>query len=267
VKRLRSLRLLLILELLRPLSLPSSLRLLRFLSQSGGISVNLAYRRYLTHTLLLHDARNYASLLQVDGLTHLQEALARGGGAVLLSSKVGLPRLLRWYLRTCHPNVLYLLLIGFPARADQSFSARFQRWHWSRFHFDRDSLAGNEPLSAQYMTRAFRHLRANGIVNIAGDGGTGEQRVPVTIAGRQHQLASGGIALGVLSGAAIIPCFTVMEPGDKFRIEFQPPLHIPANQDRDAQLRQLTTEYAARIDQYILAHPDNTVAPRYAQEN
>jgi hypothetical protein len=32
-------------------------------------------------------------------------------------------------------------------------------------------------------------------------------------------------------------------------------------------LRQLTTEYAARIDQYILAHPDNTVAPRYAQEN
>lgn len=267
MKRLRSLSLLLLLELLRPLSLPASLRVMRLLAGSGQRSVNLAYRRYLTHTLLLHDAGKYMSLLKVDGVSHLHDALARGRGAVLLSSKVGLPRLLRWYLRTCHPNALYLLLIGFASTTDHSFSARFQRWHWTRFHFDRDSLAGNEPLSAQYMTRAFRHLRANGIVNIAGDGGTGEHRFPVTIGGRPHQLAAGGISLGILSGAAIIPCFTVMEPGDRFRIEFQAPLQVPQVQDREAQLRHLTTEYAARIDRYIEAHPDNAVAPRYAYDN
>lgn len=225
--------------------------------------VNASLRRYLSYLLMLYDTNDFTDRLEVDGWNRVEQALERNKGVVLLSSHVGLSRLERWFLRTKPHEVLYLLRIGFEGKDDRTWAARFQRWHRQRYRQDSDSLAGNEEMPLQYMKKAYDHLRRNGIVAISGDGSSGERRYPVTINGREHQFAAGGISLGLLSGAAILPCFTVTDSTPRFRIVFEEPLVPPAG-DRRSQTQALVEAYAARIAAYVLRHPTNAVHRRYS---
>ncbi len=230
--------------------------------------VHASFRRYLSYLLMLHDANDCRDLLEVKGWDRVEQALDRNKGVVLLTSHVGLPRLERWFLRTQPYNVYYLFRIGFAGERETSWGARFQRWHLNRYRLDSDKLFGNEELSIQYMKKAHDHLRQNGIVNIAGDGSAGGRRYPVTIRGRQLTFASGGISLGLMTGAVILPCFTITDPTPRFRIEIQEPLAIPPElgrpPDRTAETKALVEAYAARIDAYILQHPTNVARQRYS---
>ena len=207
----------------------------------------------------------YSSLIEIDGWHHVDEALEAGKGVVLLTTKVGLPRLLRWYLRTLDYDVYYLLKMGLPKVASGSWRARFGRWHRDRYHLDDDEMLGQEELSVQYMKKAYDHLRQNGIVNIAGDGQSGDRRIPVTVGGRELMFATGGLSLGLLSGAAILPCFTMFDssPGFRFCIEIQSPLCGAEDEPRSQKTHSLAGDYASRIDQYLKRYPTNVFKPRY----
>jgi lauroyl/myristoyl acyltransferase len=226
--------------------------------------VQASFRRYVSYLLMLHDANNHADWFDVEGWERVEQALEKKKGVVLLSSHVGLSRAERWFLRTKPYAVLHVLRIGFAKESDQSWTARFQRWHQGRYKQDSDSLIGNEELSIQYMKKAYEHLRRNGIVTIAGDGSSGERRYPVTIAGRRHVFAAGGISLGLLSGAEILPCFTSCDATPRFRIVFEEALALPPATERTAATQALVEAYAARIEAFVLRHPANVVRPRYS---
>lgn len=223
---------------------------------------NAAYRRYLNYLLMQRDAREHAALLQVTGWEHVEAALAAGKGVMLLSSKVGLPRLLRWHLRTCPLEVLYLLRIpteqGIPP-----WRSRFRSWHNRRFGIHRDNFGGDEELSVAYMKRAVQHLRRNGAVNISGDGQAGEQRYPVEILGREHTFAAGGLAIALAAGSPVLPCFGRIESTTQFHLSIEDPLTIPDSK-RPSQFRAMTQEYAGRIERFSREHPTNVVFPRYS---
>lgn len=233
---------------------------------SGELFVYAAIRRYLSSLLLLHDANDYRHWLDVQGWHRVEEALARNQGVVLLSNHLGLPRLERWFLRTKPQHVYYLYRIGQADERDRSWTAIFYRWHQHRYRLDSDTLLGSDELSVRYMKKAHDHLRRNGIVNMAGDGSAGERRYPVTIGGRPHTLAAGGISLGLMTGAVILPCFTTVGGTPRFRIEIQEPLTVPPASlpDRNAQTKALVEAYAARVDAYILRNPTNVARPRYS---
>lgn len=229
--------------------------------------VHAAFRRYLNYVLSLHDANDWREWLEVAGWQHVEQALARNRGVVLLTCHTGLPRLERWFLRTQPHLVYYLYRIGFAAPGATSWGARFQRWHLHRFRLDSDHLLGNDELSVQYMKKAYNHLRRNGIVSISGDGSTGERRYPVTICGRNHSFPAGGISLGLMAGAAILPCFTIIGKAPRFRLVFEEALALPTThdpRDRTGNTRMLVEAYAARLEAYILRHPTNIAHPRYS---
>lgn len=292
---LDSLRFYLTLEALRPLSLPSILRALeriaaiqhaihpgarrkaaawleatfpgdpRLSARDAMVAEmfrNAAYRRYLNYLLMQRDARQHAALLQVTGWEHVEAALAAGKGVVLFSSHVGFGRLLRWHLRTLPLQVYYLLRI-YHNPNDGPRRAKFREWHNRRFDVSRDNFGGGEELSLIYLKRAVQHLRRNGAVNIAADGSHGEHRYPVTILGREHTFAAGGLAIALAAGSPVLPCFGRIESATRFHLSIEAPLTAPDG-ERPSQFRAMAQEYAGRIERFSREHPTNVVLPRYS---
>ena len=224
--------------------------------------INSLVKTFASKLMMIRDATKYPSLIQVEGLQHLVQAFESGNGAVLLTTHVGMPRLLRWYMRTLDYDVVYLLLVGRPKVAKDSLRAKFGDWHRNRYHLDNDAVFGREELSVQYLKKAYHHLQQNGLVNIAGDGWGGESRVPVRIFGKEQSFATGGLSLGLMAGAAILPCFTMIDSSSRFRIVIQAPLQSAKGEIR-AQLEPLASDYASRIEEYIQQNPTNVFGSQY----
>ncbi|MDG2125906.1 MAG: hypothetical protein P8J87_19560 [Verrucomicrobiales bacterium] len=219
-------------------------------------------RLYLKYLVLAHDARKFQYPIEVEGLERIDEALRRGNGVILLSSHVGLPRLLRWLFRSKDYRVLYLLKMMHPRNAKTIRDWLFFKLR-ARFRLDDDDMAGNEELSVQYLKRAYDFLRQNGVVNIAGDGPVGDRRTDVIICSHKRSLPLGGLALGVMNDAVILPVFTVIDTSPRFLIQIQEPLVIPQEANRSKQLDLLAAAYAERLENYVVEHPTNVYNMRH----
>lgn len=224
---------------------------------AADLFVNYQIASRLSYLLMLHHVEDYHSILEVDGWERVEEALRQGKGAVLLASHVGIPRLVRWHLRSKDYRVYYLVLMGERPDAKTALGRWFKRRVRARFHIDSEDLFGTEDLSVQYLKKAHAHLRANGLVYITGDGRYGDRYLPVTVCGREVVVRMGGVALGLISGAPILPCFTVIEPGPRFRIQIQEPLHCSPGLSPSEQLRGLAVSYAAHLESYVRRYPLN----------
>ena len=244
-------------------SLPASASKTMRLRSAREHVINSVVKDFVSDLMMIHDAGKYPSLIRVEGWQHVQQALESGNGAILLTTHVGMPRLLRWYLRTLDYNVCYLLKMGLPKVRKSSLRAKFGRWHRDRFHLDDDALFGQEELSVQYLKQAYRHLQQNELVNIAGDGSSGDNRVPVKICGQELSFATGGLSLGMMTGAAILPCFTMLDSSKLFRLVVQSPLQFDEGDPRATQSESMLGDYASRIEEYIQQNPTNVFISQY----
>ncbi|MCP4885197.1 MAG: hypothetical protein P1U77_22735 [Rubripirellula sp.] len=225
--------------------------------------VNSLVKDFASDLMMLQDAAKYPSLIRVEGWQHVQQMLESGNGVILLTTHVGVPRLLRWYLRTLDYEVCYLLKMGLPKVEKHSFRARFGRWHRNRYHLDDDVLFGQEELSVQYLKKAYRQLQQNQLVNISGDGSSGDTRVPVRICGQELSFATGWLSLGIMSGAEILPCFTMLDSSKLFRLVIQSPLRCADGDQGAKQLDAMLSDYVSRIEEYIQQNPTNVFISQY----
>lgn len=227
-------------------------------AQAQELITFIVFFSYLRFLLFLKHPQEQ---IEARGWERVESALKLKKGVILLSSHTGFAWAERPFFLSRRPDILYLHLLRVAGPDDQSLRARLLRWRRRRFGLDRGNLIGNEGFSLQYMKKAFNHLRNNGIVNLTGDGlaGTG-RRYPVTICGRHRTLPAGGISLGRISGATILPVFTSMHTrGElpRFQIEIQEPLRDPVGLCPAEQTRTLVEAYAARVDGFVKRHPEN----------
>jgi len=218
--------------------------------------------RYLGFLLMTRDAAKYHSFLDIEGWERVDAELEKGKGVVLLTSHVGFTRLLRWYLRSCDYPACHIYTMDIPKVAT-SFNERFQLRMRRRHNIDEEGLVGNEDSSVQFMKRAYECLRQNGVVNISGDGHVGERRIKVPMFDGMVSFPTGGISLALMSGAAILPCFSDVDDSPRFRILIQEPLSCPTGLSRSDQVQSLAESYAARIAEYVLRHPSNVAQRNY----
>lgn len=294
-------RYLITLELLRLCSLPTALRCLRglgwlkhathrherrqaedwaaeFLPGSTTTSERDAFiRRHVTHSvvyahltplILSHDAARYADLLNVEGWEHVEEALRLGRGCVLLNTHLGMPRLLRWHLRTRGHPVLNLMTMGLPEYPADSWRGRLRAWHRRRYHMDDETTLGHGGVAIRYLKPAFHHLERNGIVCIGGDtSSTGDgSPTSIEIRGRRIQVGIGGLSLSLMTGAPIIPFFTILGHAPEFQVMLQSPLQPGAGPGRNARLAAMLADYGHRIEQQIERFPDNVLRTKFLKK-
>jgi lauroyl/myristoyl acyltransferase len=100
-----------------------------------------------------------------------------------------------------------------------------------------------------------RVIRDGGVLGILADRaitGVGER---VQFFGRSALLPSAQVALALRTGAALLPAFAWRENG-LLIARIEEPLELVSTGDRDADVRAGVRRFAARLERYIQAHPE-----------
>lgn len=105
------------------------------------------------------------------------------------------------------------------------------------------------------MMRAQRVLRANRVVSITAGGWEGQRLATVRIFGRSTELALGAPGLARITGAPLLPVFTVRDPDGTLRVVVDAPIPIASDRPRDTALDDAAQVYADRVEPWIRRYP------------
>lgn len=219
----------------------------------------VAFRVHLEECLMGRlDARTVGGFLELRGLHHLQEALDRGRGAIILSAHAGSFML----------PIAALSLYGFPYTQYAARGlppAEVARAHahvladnWWRRNAQRVKEENEDRLPAQYITvqtpvrELFRRLRRNELVALAFDGRVGNRWVRAPLLGREAILNPGAYRLSVSTGAPIVSTLCRTPRGATSICQLGRPLW-PEGKDWRGLMRRFLEEHA---DPWLRHYPE-----------
>lgn len=198
---------------------------------------------------------------EVDGLHHLEAALARGRGAILWeSSGFGSRNLAKQVLAARGVE-----LVQVHAEAHLAGFGDYRRSTWFRRTVAKpffDRLTGSfaaaivdlTPDGSLAFTRALaRHLAANRVVCVAFDGSLGHGWVTVPFLGATRRFATGTVHLAALTGAPLLPLLGVIDTAP--RVVIHEPIPVESAGDRDRLALATVMRYANLLEEWIRQHP------------
>ncbi|MBM4466789.1 MAG: hypothetical protein FJ014_14765 [Chloroflexi bacterium] len=188
-----------------------------------------------------------ARLVKVEGWEHVERALSKGQGAILVSVHFGNIDIVAQIL------VLREVPVVVPAEHIKP-EALFQYIC---------SLRGSKgirliPIDGPLL-ELFRALRRNEVVGLAADRDITESGIVVEFFGTPTRLPDGYAQLSLRTGAPIIVGFSQRLPDDTFVARLEPPLELEATGDRDRDVRAGVEKVVAIMERYIGEHPDQWV--------
>ena len=183
--------------------------------------------------------------LQVHGLEHVQAALARGKGVLILTAHYGNYALLA---------LLAPKLFGYPlAIIAKPLKNRALNALW----WELQQQGGVTGIPAHNAYRAsVRALRRNGLVGFMLDQNRpAGQGVFVDFFGRPASTTPGLAIMAAHTGAPVVPVFIRRMPDGRQMVEVQPPLEPPADHDPET-VQTFTATCTKIIEDEIRKHPE-----------
>ncbi len=196
--------------------------------------------------------------IETEGLEHLEQARARGKGAVLWVAHFAFSALAA-KMATARAGFEVFHL----SRPEHGFSkSRFgirvlnpirtgaeAKYLSGRIVFDRDAPSAS-------MIQARRLLRDNRVVSITAGAWEGQLLASVECDGMTFDLATGAPRLATLADAALLPVIAVRGDGERaIRVIVQPPIPVDRGQGREDLVIGVAQSFADRIAPYIRAYP------------
>ncbi|MBO8126438.1 MAG: lysophospholipid acyltransferase family protein [Firmicutes bacterium] len=185
-------------------------------------------------------------IIQVEGLEHLEQALAKGKGAILLSAHMG-----NW-------EMLFSImgLLGYPVHAivvKQSNELINDLLVRERERFGSKIIYLHE-VNSQLIKEI---LTNNGILLLLADQHNygGKVRNIIEFFGKPVSVAGGPVAYSQRFGAPLIPAYTVREPGDRHRIIIEPPLKLIDTGNPEEDFLANCRLYYQVYERWIRKHP------------
>jgi lauroyl/myristoyl acyltransferase len=193
----------------------------------------------------------------LEGEEHLRQALARGGGAVLWIAP---------FVFNSGPTKIALGEKGYRVSHLSSVKHGFSETQFgisclnrvrcipedrhlvARVVFDR-----NAPGTA--MRRMMRALKAGEIVSIVAASTEGSDMVKGPILGGQLPVAVGAPRLAALTGAPLLPVFTMRDPALGFRIVIESPIALAADTSSDERCVAAASEFLGRSEPWVRRYP------------
>jgi len=235
-----------------------ALRYWRRLRPRAGPLVHLlcAYRQYASFGRVLCD-RMLVYLRPQDyrfsyrGVEHLHAALGSGKGFILLAAHVGNWELSGYRLRLVHPGPINLVMV----RGDDGYVQRMSDEHMRGTSVR--VIDPRDPLGASLAIYAA--LGRNEPVCMLGDRTHGQQAaVRAPFLGASAAFPIGPFHAAMLTGVPILVCFLVKDGLRQYRLEVDPPWHLPAaarGPTRTRELHVAVTRWAARLERQVRRHP------------
>jgi len=195
-------------------------------------------------------------LVAIHGLQHVDQALARGKGLVLVTAHYGNQEL----MTRAHSFAQRYRITGVAEHvANERVFRLFCRLRQSQTITLVPSDGSMMPL--------VRALRRNEIVALAVDWDVTGTGCIVSLLGRPARLATGPVVLARRTGAALIPAFVVRQPDDSFDVFIEPEIPVQRTGDAEADLEENMRRVAAILGQYLQRYPEQWTFFHYLWED
>jgi phosphatidylinositol dimannoside acyltransferase len=185
------------------------------------------------------------ALVEVEGWEHLAAARAGGRGVLLVTAHLGSVSLVGQMVAVsgCPANVV-VEPVQPPALLDLIMGLR--------------ASYGIRPLPAgpSLLRAIVAALGRNEVVGLVSDRDVLGSGIPTTFFGAPTRLPAGAAGLGLRTGAAVLPAFTVRRGSGRYLGWFEPPLPLVKSGDVRADI-QLNTERITRVLETVIErHPE-----------
>jgi lauroyl/myristoyl acyltransferase len=190
----------------------------------------------------------------VEGMQHLESAVARGKGVILLAGHFPANRLAGQYLRARGYAVLSLRNRRATNVAEGRLGRRFLRPRWIELQniaFP-DQVDVRDP---ECSLTILRRMRAGGLAALLLDGRPGTNPVEHLFLGRPQSIPTGIFQIVRLSGCAVVPMLCVGR-SDGFRIRFDPMLDVLPAPTRDAFVSSNLPQFVTAIERQVVENPE-----------
>jgi KDO2-lipid IV(A) lauroyltransferase len=186
-------------------------------------------------------------LVKVEGWEHVERALSKGKGLILVSAHFGNTDIVSQVL------ALRGVPVVVPAEHLKP-EALYQYMCSLRASKGIRLIPVDGPL-----LELFRALRRNEVVGLAADRDITESGIVVDFFGAPARLPDGYAQLSLRTGAPIIVGFSQRLPDNTFVAHLEPPLELEVTGDRARDVRVSVERVVAIMEHYIGKHPEQWV--------
>ncbi|HLF71280.1 MAG TPA: lysophospholipid acyltransferase family protein [Dehalococcoidia bacterium] len=234
-----------------------------FMLELVGTSRRLAVRRFVAgfyeqhmQYLAVYRPGSWKPRFNYNGLEHIDAALAAGRGAIIWNSElIGASLMTKMALHQAGHRMTHLSRPGHGGSIMPFHVGRFAPLVTraeKRFLRERIVIEDEKPEPA--MRILLSRLKQNGVVSIT-VGMQARQIVRAPMFGGYLQIATGPANLSRLSGAPLLPVFTVRRASDEFDINIEAPLALHEDLPREEALLAVATDYTALLESYVRRFP------------
>ncbi len=191
------------------------------------------------------DSRALRERVELEGIEHLQAALSRGRGALVVTAHYGLWELIPAAVRAHFPG-LDVAAVGRTLRNPYLFNLIRRR-----------RGAGGGDLLPQDARAILRALRRGAAIGMLVDQYTSERRTGVLVPflGLRAWTNAGPATLALRTGAPVLPVHVRRREGTRHVIVFGPEIAAPASGELRADVLELTARINSAMGAFIQADP------------
>jgi len=205
---------------------------------------------FLMPQLPARETKKHFSLMKGEEI--LQQALAKGQGAILLSAHVGNWEIGGSILRALNYPLAVVAMKHNTAMANALVNRLRKDKGIDVIEVDQSPFWGVEIL---------RHLRNNGVVAMTGDKDFFGLGRSITFFGKKVMFPVAPVVLAMKSGAALIPAFVLRQPDGRYFGVLEEAVPLLLEGDRDDVIRRNLERTARVFERYIRSYADQWYCP------
>ncbi len=189
-------------------------------------------------------AGSIAENMAVEGVEHIDRALAENRGAILLGSHFDMWEMAGYFLAGRYDNVATV----FKAMKNTYVNRYLLKTR------ERSRLA--QISSKNALRPVLSRLKKGGAVVIMFDQNAGREGLPATFFGRRAMTYSAPAAFALKTGCAVIPLYMVKEEGfRRHRLIILPPVPLIRTGDEEGDIMANTQQYNDLFEDLVRRHP------------
>jgi lauroyl/myristoyl acyltransferase len=205
------------------------------------------------------NATNITSLIKYTGLKHIDAALSKGKGVMLLFAHFG-------------ANQMIMPAVGHMGHKMSQLSAPPMVWvdklphkKFSRMEKKALEIRWKHELSLPVkhinifgsLKEALLCLKRNEILGIAIDGGGGKDRVDVDFLGRKALFSTGAVEIALRTGCAVLPVFMVRDKNGYNTLVIESPMELAGGDKhpKTSVIQTCVAAFAKQLEWYVLKYP------------
>lgn len=203
------------------------------------------FAKYLVDFLRISklNTHNLKDLMFFKNLRYVDEALEKGKGAIILSAHLG-----NWELGGVSMGILgySIWAIVLPHKdtvVNSFFDFQRTRKNLKVIHF------------GSAVRQCLKVLSENCLLAIVGDKDFSSGGVKIDFFGKEMLFPKGPAAFSIMTGAPIIPGFTIRNNDNTSTLVFEPPIEFKQTGNRENDIKALVSNYKKVIEDYIRRYP------------